>query len=300
MAGGCSAVALIASGMAVEPLVHPKPGAVTRLVGHPDKDVFDFALHGSFSAKCLYEACEASSRRGCTAGVKAGLSCYMSVAEVLGLKGRNVGFGSFMMALPLASALGRGAQRIPEVLAVEASRCALSCGGDVGELYLRVLATLSPSHLKGRYEGRAPDVWEPRRASLREILEAASWDLVHAEILEGYPRSLAASRIILTLMRWEGLDLEESLRWALLWLLSSYGDTLIFSRHGGKAYLKALLEARAAWRLAARIGASRALEWLDAEWRPRGWNPGATLDILATAASLALIASEAGARGATV
>jgi triphosphoribosyl-dephospho-CoA synthase len=156
--------------MLLEPLVHPKPGGVTRLVGHRDKDIFDFALHAAQSAVCLAEACRASAREGCPRGVSAGLRCYLErVVPALGLRGRNVALGSFMLALPLASALplvDPCSAAFVEELVLEARRCVQSSGGEAGALYLEALSTVSPSHLRGSYSGPIPSVWERRaRAS---------------------------------------------------------------------------------------------------------------------------------------
>jgi triphosphoribosyl-dephospho-CoA synthetase len=122
-------------------------------------------------------------------------------------------------------------------------------------------------------------------SSLAAIVSHAAWDLVHAELGEGYPRSLAASRMIEALES-EGLGVEEALALTLLHILAAHGDTLVYAKFGGRAYQRLLAEARAARLNAARRGARAALEGLDWLWRPRGWNPGAALDILATAISL--------------
>ena len=275
----------IVSGMVLEPLIHPKPGGVSRVQGHPDKDVYDFEVHAVEASECLYRACRTSLSRGCVRGIRAGLECYLGLIERLGLAGRNIAFGTYMLLLPLSTAIPHTRGGV-EDLAIQALKCIRGCSGDEGLLYLTILSRLAPSHLKGGYEGPLPSVWEPRPVELWRVFEGASWDLVHSELAEGYPRSLAASRL-LSLLLASGSGFEEAARWTLLHLLSSYGDTLIYSKYGGKAFIRALEEARTAWRLSGRLGATMALEMLDRLWRPRGWSPGASFDLLAAAISLA-------------
>ncbi|MCE4610639.1 MAG: triphosphoribosyl-dephospho-CoA synthase [Desulfurococcales archaeon] len=272
--------------MVIEPLIHPKPGGVSRVSSHPDKDIYDFEVHALEASTCLYRACLASLSGGCVSGVRAGLECYLDLVERLGLRGRNVAFGTYTLLLPLSTSIPHNRGSV-EDLARKARECIRGCGGYEGRLYLTILSRLAPSHLRGSYQGPLPSVWEPRPVELWRVFERASWDLVHSELAEGYPRSLAASRLITVLLA-SGSGLEDAARWALLHVLSSYGDTLIYSKYGAKAYHRALMEARSAWMLAAREGAASALEVLDALWRPRGWNPGAAFDILAVAISLAL------------
>ncbi len=284
LAGSCAGVAALAAGAALEPVLHPKPGAVTRLWSHPDKGVVDFEAALAPLTAALIEAC----RRGGPRGLEAAFRAYRAGLEALGYKS-NIAAGTLLLAAPLAAALhggpppgGLGA------LAREASRVALEAGGEAARAYYELLEYLSPGHL-GRYEGPVPGVGSGSYpCCMRVVLEAASWDLVHGEVLGGYPESLRVAREVE-----EGVEggegLEDAALAALLGLLARRGDTLILARWGSRAYQAALSEARQAERMASRLGVRGALEWLDSQWRPRGWSPGAALDVLAAGLGLYLL-----------
>ncbi len=280
----CSRAALLAAGLHLEPLVHPKPGAVTRIEPHSDKDVYSFVLHASLVTPILVETC-LTALDGCGARpLRAGLSLYISrVARRLRT---NIALGSFILLLPLAAAsAAEPGDRVNHAL--EATRIALRCTGvEEARLYLEILSLLRPSHL-GRYEGPLPDATRPGEAeiSFPDLLAGTDWDIVHSEIVGGYPRTLEAADSIERGLR-EGLGLEDAVLWAILRGLAEWGDTLIYQKYGGRAYLQSMAEAGQALEIARREGARRAIEWLDSLWRPRGWNPGAVLDVTATALGL--------------
>jgi len=281
----CDRVPLLAAGLYIEPALHPKPGAVTRLESHSDKTLLDFLFHASKASHVLVRACRVGAEGGeCPRVVRDGLRLYLKVAEEIR---RNIAFGSFLLLLPLAGALPR-AHRRPEVLAIEATRLALNCTGtEETSLYIKIMNVLKPSYL-GSYEGPSVDVTKPPEGKMppfRELLRSASWDLVHSEITESYPRTLEAYSIISERMT-QGSDLEEASLWALLYGLAYWGDTLIYHKYGSRAYAQSISEAMYALRMAERHGVRSALEWLDSLWRPRGWNPGAVLDVLATGIGL--------------
>jgi len=275
---GCREEAAIALswGLVVEPLVHPKPGAVTRIEGHRDKDVFSFvgsALAGSLA--CI-EAC----RGGCTGFLGRALEAYVERAVMLGL-GTNVQLGSILLLAPLCRAATVG--RVPRLFE-EASRLVRECTGrrDV-EAYYRALEVFRPGHL-GRLEtAPVPGVGEGVPDSLVEVLEYARWDHVHRELLEGYPLTRRAYKVV---MEGGGPLSEEAVARAILDLLAVHGDTLIAAKWGWRAYKRALAEAREA-EYSSR-DPREALESLDRLWRPRGWNPGSVLDIVAAAVGVAL------------
>lgn len=132
--------------------------------------------------------------------------------------------------------------------------------------------------------------------SFVEALMAARWDLVHSELLSGYPVTLEA----LKTLRESSGGLEDRALRALLSMLAWPGDTLIASKRGFAAMKRSILEARAALLLSGSWGVRRALEWLDSEWRDRGWNPGAVLDVLAAAIGLYLLEAALGSSGQAV
>jgi len=200
-----------------------------------------------------------------------------------------------LLILPLCRALPHAGT--PREAAWLASRLVREyTGREDAVAYYRLLEALAPSHL-GRYEGPVPAVGSGEYPdSLVDALEAASWDLVHGEILNAYPATLEAYEVIVAR---GGPFNEEALLAALLRVLAEHGDTLIARKWGLRAYKTALREAREA--AAAHPGPREALEALDRLWRPRGWSPGAALDVVAAAAGLAAAAQAGflsrGARG---
>ncbi len=269
-------------GLVLEPLAHPKPGAVTRIHPHPDKDVYLFMA----SARAGLEACVEAARPPCGGFFARGLRSYMEGSRRLGVA-TNTQLGSVVLLLPLCAASTVSTSL--SSLAASASTLLRSCTGEEdAEAYYRALEAAVPSHL-GRYEGPVPGVGSGEYpSSLVAAFEAAAWDLVHREALGGYPATLRAAEVILDR---GGPFREEALLAALLHVLVSEGDTLIAAKYGWAAYKRALLEARAAAALYPDDPAG-ALAWLDGLWRPRGWSPGAALDVVAAAAGLAVAALE--------
>lgn len=265
----CALVPALSLGLYYEPSLHPKPGAVTPLAPHRDKDFYDFIENASLIELSMMEACVKRS-------IASGLRRYRELLISAGFR-TNVAIGSALLHIALASSLGEG-RAAPVELAYRAQQKVL--GEDGGREYYMLLEAFRPSHL-GRYVGPAPSVGSGYPKSLAEALKASSWDMVHRELLEGYPLTLE----VLSALREEGPLRLRALR-ALLILLSEHGDTLIASKYGYSAYKRAKGEAREALALAERLGTEAALEWLDGLWRPRGWNPGAALDILSTAISV--------------
>ncbi len=270
---------LVSSGMFIEPLLHPKPGAVTRILGHRDKDVVRFAVHASLAGEILVRGCERSRNFGCRGGISYMLSEYLE--RVAHKFKDNIAYGTFFLLAPIASALGMTSSTSPAKVAAAARDVVEGCTGErESTLHLKILRLISPSHL-GRYRGPIPDVFESSSPPpLPRLLRLASWDLVHSEPVKGYPVSLEAFNSIQRMVE-EGYDLEGASLAALLGILAEWGDTLIYQKFGGRAYILAMREARAALEMSRRLGVMPALVWLDSIWRPRGWNPGAILDILA-------------------
>ena len=265
----------LAMGAILEPMAHPKPGAVTRCMGHSDKDIFDFAE----SFQYVYSACRASAAGDCKGFMARGLKVYLPLARAKG----NIQAGTLMLLLPLCRAAGE-TDLYPALLR-EASRLVVECDSpESARLYYKLLEEAGVGHL-GVYEGPVPGVGSGRYPSgLWEALRAARWDMVHRELLYGYPLVEEAVRVILSRL---GAGWEEAILWALLNTLSRHGDTLIAHKYGWMAYKRALFEASLSLRIAAAEGVKRALEYLDGLWRPRGWNPGAALDVVAAATGVA-------------
>jgi len=272
----CPHALALAWGLVLEPLAHPKPGAVTRIAAHDDKNIYTFTA----SALAGLYACEAACTGPPDGFIARGLETYAGLLGGLGVE-TNAQLGSILLLLPLCRALTQ-AGTAEEAAALATTLVREHTGREDAAAYYRLLEELAPSHL-GRYEGPVPSVGSGGRPeSLVAALEAASWDLVHGELLNSYPATVEAYHVILGR---GGPFNEDSLLAALLHVLAEHGDTLIARKWGLRAYKRALWEARAA--ALARPTPREALEELDELWRPRGWNPGAALDVVAAAAGLA-------------
>ncbi|MEM1873548.1 MAG: triphosphoribosyl-dephospho-CoA synthase [Acidilobaceae archaeon] len=279
----CSLVSYLSAGLFLEPLLHPKPGAVTLFERHSDKSIWDFAIHASIAQEALLESCRSSATH--ENPVAAGLRAYKRALLALKIS-KNVALGSLLLLAPLAAALYYldDGETLESLCSKARSLVFERDSADAAREYYAVLELLRPSHL-GVYEGPLPGVGSGRYPeSFVEVLRVARWDIVHREILEGYPLVSRTARALA-----ERKFEQETLLETLLDLLVSEGDTLIATKYGWRAYKVALEEARVAHWLSKRLGVFRALEWLDSLWRPRGWNPGAVLDVLATAIGLALL-----------
>jgi len=272
----------IASGLVIEPLAHPKPGSVTRLVGHADKDIFDFALNAFIVSASMHEACRASLSR-CQGSIAEGFRFYRGLRRRW-KRGVNISLGSILLYMPVASSLSRGFEGARSLLSRASNLVARCTGREEAVEYYKLLEEMRPSHLRS-YKGPVPGVGSGEYpSSFLEVLESARWDHVHRELLEGYPLTGKALTII---EREAGdSDIETALLKSLVELLASHGDTLIAAKHGYKAYIAALKEAKTAAKISEKIGVRKTLEWLDSLWRPRGWNPGALLDIISLASGL--------------
>lgn len=273
--GLCSTIAeLLGLGSIMEPLVHPKPGGVTRCRPWRGLTIFDFARASAALRAGLAAACERGCSQGCLA---AAVRAYLGVKSRLGPEG-NANLGTLLLLAPLACTAPAGG---PVGHAMAASRCARSLGAEDAELYYRALEAVGPGHL-GRYEGPVPAVGSGRYPrSMIEVLLAARWDHVHAELLNGYPLTLEA-------FEWlrERGDREDSLALLILTMIARHGDTLIGRKWGWAAAKKAMAEARLALRAAEREGLNGAIGALRRLWEERGWNPGAVLDIVAAGLGL--------------
>ncbi|MCE4618563.1 MAG: triphosphoribosyl-dephospho-CoA synthase [Desulfurococcales archaeon] len=274
MANNCATGTAISLGLLFEPLAHPKPGAVTRCTSHRDKDIMIYA-------KTLYpviRSCQIACTGECRSFMARGLREYAKLLQRI--TGTNPNLGSLLLLLPLCRA--SNSTGVVEDLLKEASELVVACDSrETAKAYYDLLSSLGVSHL-GRYEGPLPSVGSNSYPTgLLPILEFTKWDHVHRELLNGYPITYEAYRMI----RNEGLS-EESIIKTVLTLLSKYGDTLIGRKYGWRAYKRAIREAREALRYSEKLGIATAIAWLDRIWRERGWNPGAILDIVAVASGL--------------
>ena len=274
MAGCLDIASTLATGALIEPIVHPKPGAVTALVGHRDKSIIDYTLQTPALVAALYEAC----RRASGGFVAEGLRSYRLWLKRLGIR-VNLSLGTVLMLLPLAAA-ARVAGMPNFCMATHLLRERTSVEDSVE--YYETLRYLAPSHL-GKYRGPLPDVSSGvSPPGLWRVLEASSVDNVHWDMVSCYP----LTRLALSVLDDMGLD-RDAILMALLTILAEAGDTLIMRKYGLRAFKTAIYEARLAVGIARRTGdIAGSVVFLDKLWRPRGWSPGSALDIVATAVSV--------------
>ena len=264
----------LATGALIEPIVHPKPGAVTALVGHRDKSIIDYTLQTPALVAALYEAC-----RNASGGfVAEGMRSYRLWLKRLGIR-VNLSLGTVLMLLPLAAA-ARVAGAPSFCMATRLLREHTSVEDSIE--YYKTLRYLAPSHL-GRYRGPLPDVSSGASPpGLWRVLEASSVDNVHWDMINCYP----LTRLALSILDDMGLNRDAVLT-AILTILAEAGDTLIMRKYGLRAFKIAIYEARLALNIARRTDdIAGGVVFLDRLWRPRGWSPGSTLDIVATAISV--------------
>ncbi|MCI4460545.1 MAG: triphosphoribosyl-dephospho-CoA synthase [Acidilobus sp.] len=267
----------LAAGAVIEPLAHPKPGAVTRLRPQADKDVLTFAVHSVALASALLASCEASAS-GSPDPIAVGLRAYRASLRRLGLR-VNVGLGQALMLIPLSASLPTS-YGSPELMAGRASELIMYSSAEASREYYALLRDLEPSHL-GFYRGPLPDFREEPRLGLGELLRLVTWDLVASEVTGGYRLTLRALKVI----EGAGGVSEGAIARALAWALAEAGDTLIARKWGLRAYLASRAEVALE---ASRGDPVRALEALDDLWRGRGWSPGAVLDVISAALGLHL------------
>jgi len=284
-ASSCWLVEALSTGVILEPILHPKPGAVTRLRSHDDKNLVDFAVHSLPVRLGMMTACESASGSGIDP-IADGLRVYRASLLRLGIDS-NIGLGTALLMIPLSASLGHlGYPAPPERITEEARRICRSATPMAAREYYDILHMLRPSHLR-EYTGPVPAVGEGYPSSFSSILEVASWDLVHRELHLGYKVTLSTYRRIMGLIA-DGYSLEEASLVALLEVLSTQGDTLILAKYGIRAFQRAKIMAmrtlKAVMRDKSRIYNS--VDELDSEWRRLGWNPGASLDVLAAALGL--------------
>ena len=274
----CSPIVLEAllSGVRIEPLLHPKPGAVTRFYSHSDKDVIDFSIAVTPLESSVHYSCEVASNR-CGGSIASGFRVYRILYDRFNIGKSNINLGTLLLLIPLAVAHGRYGESDPYRLFNLATDIVFECSGvDEAIEYYKLLEYFKPSHL-GYYQGPIPSVGLGYPSSFIKILHTVSWDIVHSELITGYKVTKDALDYM---YRIEG-GLEERSLWTLLYILKIYGDTLIARKHGLYAYKQALREAQIAEWYAMRHGIRTGLSFLDSLWRSRGWNPGSSLDILA-------------------
>ncbi|MCE4617447.1 MAG: triphosphoribosyl-dephospho-CoA synthase [Desulfurococcales archaeon] len=276
----CKLVGAIISGLFLEPIIHPKPGAVTRLRGHSDKDVVSFVLNNSLVSSVLFDSCMRASRGD--------LSCiYGNVFKKIAVIYKNemktnTSMGSWLLHIPLTVSLGFYGPTNSKALGLGATRLLRSLTTECDTHgYYEFLSSIRPSHL-GRLIGRFPDALNAEKDGLPRLWDilvyASSSDIVHAELVRGYSESIRWSKRLAELSR--DNTFEDAASRVFLEMLASTPDTLIRRKFGTRTAVRIMEMAKLVLKNVI------SLDDLDRFMRRNGYNAGSLLDILSVSISL--------------
>ncbi len=191
----------------------------------------------------------------------------------------NTSMGSWVLHTPIIlSAKILGESRRPNIEAIvnssiELIKSASSCDA---KGYFELLRYYSPSHL-GKLRKGGIDAKEMEGIDLPSfyniVKRAGQGDIVHKELIQGYPVSLEASKSISLLVK-KGLNFEESVYQTVLRLMSKYLDTLIARKYGIRIALRVLKSAKLVLENKLRY------QEMESFMRSNNLNPGSILDIV--------------------
>ncbi|MCE4606677.1 MAG: triphosphoribosyl-dephospho-CoA synthase [Desulfurococcales archaeon] len=266
---------LYCSGLFIEPLIHPKPGGVTRVVSHSDKSIYNFIVNNLLFCKSILEQ-PIIDRRDCIIGeafrnIVANLRKYR--LEI------NTSMGSWLLHVPIilsAEILGKSDVSSVKSLVDVSSQLVKSADSCDAKGYFELLRYYSPSHL-GKLRKGGVDVNDYNKENLPSfydvIRRASQTDIVHREIIRGYPASLEASNSINNYVR-KGFNFEESVFQTILYLMSKHIDTLIARKYGITVAKKVLRMSKLVF--------EGDLEYsvMDSFMKSNKLNPGSILDIV--------------------
>ena len=291
---------LLSTGIVLEAAGYPKPGNVHRLRDFKDTRFEDFLVTGLVFVPYLY--------RGILRGYKGiegkkiiyGDLIYGIVDTSLKIHGGgNTCLGSSLLLVPLAVGLGKllrdGEDFDLEELTIASSMLVSNYSTPYDAVYLyRAVRRVKPSYIRQNdITNEYPNVWDKeftrklveKNLRLWDILVYSSErDIVAKEVVEGYVKSKKTVKYIEDSLL-AGLDWNEVIVRSLLVLLSYDVDTLVQRKHGVEAAKKVSEQAREILKLR-NEKFWKQLRVLDEEWASKGYNPGSTADILATAISL--------------
>ena len=277
----------LCTGLIIEPFIHPKPGAVTRIRSHPDKSILEFLASNIVYCRILTKALEnveSPDAGGCIVG-----NIFESLTRALDSRGlrTNTSLGSWLLHIPLSLAYtitlqASGVEPSVETLLDNARYIMRKSTACDTRGYYSILRYYAPSHL-GRLKGEGPDVWseDTRYPPLWDIIvKAGEGDIVHREITSLYPLSRKTSSMIEQEISRTEMCLEKAASKAFLKLMKETPDTLIARKYGVRTAYRVMALARLVDKNIIPISE------LDSYMRKNGINPGSLLDILATGITL--------------
>ncbi|RLF23716.1 MAG: hypothetical protein DRN15_05220 [Thermoprotei archaeon] len=286
-------------GPALEVSGYPKPGNVHRLRDQPDKRFEDFLASSHAMLIAMIKAFDDGLHlRG---GMGRHVFSAIKLANTL-TDGRNTCLGTATLLIPIAYTAGVLSKEgdLPECddLVTETTRVLMDHSTvDDAIWFYRAVREANPRYVRDTrspIEGLLPDIWSPsfaeelRTGNIRlwDVLKKSSlWDLVSRECVSGYPESLWVSRT-LSKLREKGWDWNVAVVYTYLGLLAKREDSLVFRKNGAEA--ARLIRDMASKALADdwEKGVPASVWSMDRYLQEKGWNPGATADIIATGISL--------------
>ena len=273
----------ICSGLFLEPLVHPKPGGVTRVYMHADKSVYNFVVNNLVFCSMIPKYASKIIDGDCILG-----KVYRFTVQLLGRYGlrTNTSMGSWVLHIPLIVSLADMGDDVPvEELVKRGVNLVENSSSCDTEGYFEFLKFYSPSHL-GRLEVGSVDAMLAGDNVLPSYIDVVRFagrsDIVHRELYTGYPVSLEAYSMIENYMS-RGVSFEEAVSRSVVELLARYPDSLIARKHGSRVAFKVRRFAELV------VKGLASLEELDYYMRNNGFNPGSILDIVSIGISLFLL-----------
>ena len=270
---------LAALSLLLEVSVTPKSGNVDRDHDHEDLN-FQHFLISSISSLEAFRAVEEKK-----AGIGEGI--YLAVKNSVGVCGKNVHFGSFLLLTPLilaASELTLPAS--PEELAGKGLEVVKKCGVEDSIYVLRAY------RISGARVARAEsyDLNEVREDELRKAgLKLHKWmslakdNVVAEELSKGYPASLKGCRQIEAMLE-KGYSFNHAVVYAYHFLLSEYRDPLIVAKFG-RDVAELVMELAGE---CLKTDSIEAFKELDRKLVSSGINPGSIADLTASSIYLVL------------
>jgi triphosphoribosyl-dephospho-CoA synthase len=296
---------LLASSIALEVAGYPKPGNVHRLRDFSDTIFEDFLVAAIVAEHQVFRAVVRGCKlaRGFSAGVVVGDLIETTVVESKMVSGGgNTCLGSALLLYPLALASGYATCMNGGLEAAAVVRYAKdllykhSTALDSVHFYNAIRAA-SPSYIKrSDVTGSIPNVWDNEyREKLLSgnhrlwdiLVHSAKSDIVCAEIVESYTRSLRNSVFLENRLRMHG-SWNQAVVETYLYQLAHDADTLIARKHG---FDEAVHVSQKALEVLKRCISSynkclEVVKGFDDELAEKGINPGSTADIVV--ASIAL------------
>jgi triphosphoribosyl-dephospho-CoA synthase len=266
---------MFCAGVFIEPLIHPKPGGVTRIESHMDKSIYNFTLNNIVFCSVALRG-QSRSLEKCSIGKE-----FENLAYFLNKHGLrcNTSLGSWVLHVPIIlSARSIGEYHYSSIkplvnAAVELIKSSDSCD-TMG--YFRLLKYYSPSHL-GRLRRGGVDINEYEEHGLPSFYDvvrtAGRGDIVHRELIQGYTLSMEALRSIEEFVA-RDFSFENAVFHTLIRLMSRYIDTLIARKYGIVVALRILKMANMV------LEEKMKFEELDSFMRRNELNPGSLLDVL--------------------